>query len=99
MTDAMTDDIITRLCGVLGSLGGGVDPLVTQLERDWRVFEESREICLGYMTEVKTKLGESATKMLESLKTFERERSVDPRSTGLSCEFAKRTIKGRATIP
>jgi hypothetical protein len=95
----MTDDDITRFCGVLGSLGGGADPLVKELESHLRDLETQAETYADYLDMMNSQLEKSRSKILNTLDILATERSADRRYANQSCQFARSTIERRATVP
>ena len=95
----MTDDEITRLCNVLGSLGGRVDPFAKQLESEAKTFEKMRKTCLEYITLCNTKLEASEKKMMKTLEILNTTWGGDTRWQNESCKLARNTFEQRVEIP
>jgi hypothetical protein len=95
----MTEDDITRFCGVLGSLGGGPDPLVKELESHLGDLETQVKTYADYLDMMNSQLGKSRSKILNTLEILDTERSADTRYANQSCQFARSAIERRATAP
>jgi CII-binding regulator of phage lambda lysogenization HflD len=95
----MTEDDITRFCGVLGSLGGGKDPLVEELESRWEDLETQLKKYTEHLTMMESQLKKSGSKLLGTLKRLDTERSADTRYANQSCQFVRNKIRERATVP